>query len=362
MPASKPRVSLASNREVRDIYIDAADLARLGTFADFHWEEFNEASSWDAPPDVSPETDARFTALCRTSDALIVCHGSPRVTDRILAAAPGLKVIGELEGDRFAQRMDVEAAAARGVRALDTTHGSSYPVSEWALAMMMIGLRNAGAHFRKIIAGGWWADEDERRADSGFLRGELTGKTVGLIGCGHIGRKLLEYLKPFGCTVLVHDPYIPKEVADIYGFTLTSLDKALSVPDVVVCLAPLTPATKGMLGRREFGLLRPGAVFVNVSRGAIMQTDALIERLRKKDIVACLDVFNPEPVPQDSPVRQMENVFLTPHIAGVTARSRTRFFELMVDELRRFFEGHETRHDLLPRTMANRRGTPPPGR
>ncbi|MSQ08117.1 MAG: hypothetical protein EXR44_02270 [Dehalococcoidia bacterium] len=360
MPATRPLVSLASNREVRDIYLGAADMARLNAFADFHWEEFNEASSWDAPPVVSPDVDARFTALCQRSDALIVCHGSPRVTDRVLAAAHRLRVIGELEGDRFAQRIDVEAAAARGVKVLDTTHGSSYPVSEWALAMMMIGLRNAGAHFRKIIAGGWWADEAERRADPGFLRGELTGKTVGLIGCGHIGRRLLEYLKPFGCTVLVHDPYIPREVADIYGFTLTSLDMALSLPDVVVCLAPLTPATKGMLGRREFGLLRPGAVFVNVSRGAIMQTDALIERLQKKDVVACLDVFNPEPVPQDSPVRHMENVFLTPHIAGVTERSRTRFFELMVGELKRFFDGHETRHDLMPRTMADRRGTPPP--
>ncbi len=108
--------------------------------------------------------------------------------------------------------------------------------------------------------------------------------------------------------------------------------------------------------------MRPGTVFVNVSRGPIMKTDALIARLRKGDMVACLDVFDPEPVPADSPVRQMENVFLSPHVAGVTARSRTRFFELMVGELERFFAGHETRHDLLPRTVANRTGAPPPPR
>jgi phosphoglycerate dehydrogenase-like enzyme len=362
MSISRPRVALASERRVRDTYIEPSALMRLEAFADFHWEEFNEESSWDRPPAASPEAQARLITLCRESDALVVCHGSPRVTDQVLAAAPRLKFVGELEGDRFAQRIDVEAASARGVRAVDTTHGSSYPVSEWALAMMMIGLRNAGAHFRRIIAGGWWDSQEERWADPGFVRGELSGRTVGMIGCGHIGRRLLEYLKPFGCSVFVHDPYIPKEVADIYQFTLTSLDNVLSLPDVVVCLAPLTPATRGMLGRREFGLLRPGAVFVNVSRGAIMQTEALQERLQRKDIIACLDVFDPEPIPSGSPVRRMENVFITPHIAGVTARSRTRFFELMVDELDRFFGGHETRHDLLPRTMANRRGTPPPGR
>ncbi len=361
MSTARPVVSLASNRQVRDIYLEPATLARLKTSADFRYEEFNEPSSWDEPPDTTPETIARLVRLCQSSDALVVCHGAPRVSAEVLAAAPRLRFIGELEGDRFAQRIDVEAAAARGVKAVDTTHGSSYPVSEWALAMMMIGLRNAGAHFRKIIAGGGTLTTEQREADSGYQNGELSGRTVGLIGCGHIGRRLLEYLRPFGCDVYVHDPYIPREVADIYGFTLTTLDNVLSGPDVVVCLAPLTPKTRGMLGKREFGLLRPGAVFVNVSRGAIMQTDALIERLRKGDIIACLDVFNPEPIPPDSPVRHMENVFLTPHIAGVTARSRTRFFDLMVDELKRFFDGHETRHDLMPRTMANRRGQPPPG-
>jgi phosphoglycerate dehydrogenase-like enzyme len=360
MAGPRHRVSLASSRQVRDEYIAPPDLARLQAFADFQFEEFNETSSWDVPPATSPEVEARFVALCRQSDALIVCHGSPRVTGTTLAAAPRLKLVGELEGDRFAQRIDVEAAAARGVKAVDTTHGSSYPVSEWALAMMMIGLRNAGAHFRRLIAGGGWMNMEQRQRDFGYQKGELTGRTVGLIGCGHIGRRLLELLTPFHCRVLVHDPYIPRELADACGFTLTSLDKTLSEPEVVVCLAPLTPGTRGMLGPREFGLMRPGTVFVNVSRGPIMKTDALIERLRKGDMIACLDVFDPEPVPADSPVRQMENVFLSPHVAGVTARSRTRFFELMVDELERFFAGHETRHDLLPRTMANRTGAQPP--
>jgi phosphoglycerate dehydrogenase-like enzyme len=358
----RPRVLLACNPQVRRDYITAAALERLGRGAAFSWAEFNESSGWDAPPAASAAALVEFSRLCRSADALVVCHGSPRVSAEVLDAAPGLRFVGELEGDRFAQRIDVEAASARGVRAVDTTHGSSYPVSEWALALMMVGLRNAGSHFRRLIAGGGWMNMEQRLADPGYQQGELTGRTVGLIGCGHIGRRLLQLLAPFECRVFVHDPYIPREMADAVNFTLTSLDHVLSSTDVVVCLAPLTPGTRGMLGEREFGLLRSGTVFVNVSRGPIMQTGPLITRLQRRDIIACLDVFDPEPIPPDSPVRQMENVFLSPHIAGVTARSRTRFFDLMVDELERFFAGHETRHDLLPRTLANRRGQPPPPR
>jgi phosphoglycerate dehydrogenase-like enzyme len=128
--------------------------------------------------------------------------------------------------------------------------------------------------------------------------------------------------------------------------------------EVVVCLAPLTPRTRGMLGAREFALLRPGSVFVNVSRGAIVDSAALIERLSKGDIVAGLDVFDPEPVPADSPIKALPNVFLTPHIAGVTEAAYRRFFTLMVDELERFFAGRQPRYQLTPRSRADRRGEP----
>ena len=357
MTTAKPQVGLAATKHVRETYIEPADLERLSRFADFRWHEFNEPSSWDEAPDTSAKTMAELKEFARGLDALVVCHGSPRIDDEVFAAARRLMFVGELEGDRFAQRIDVEAARARGVRAIDTTHGSSYPVSEWALGMMLIGLRNAGAHFRKFIDNEEWGTPEQKQHAPEFQwNEELYGKTVGLIGGGYIARRLIEFLKPFHCDVLVHDPYLNADIAYAYGFTLTALDNIMSQSDVVVSLAPITPGTRGMLGRHEFAALKSGAVFVNVSRGAVVQTDALIERLEAGDIVACLDVFDPEPVPVDSPVRQMPNVFLSPHIAGTTERSRTRFFEEMVGELERHFSGHQTLFDLTPRTMANRRG------
>ncbi|MCH8230259.1 MAG: hydroxyacid dehydrogenase [Chloroflexi bacterium] len=357
MTGIRPQVGLACTAEVREQYIDDADLERLEKFADFHWQEFEEETSWDAAPEASDAVQTKFAKFTAGLDALVVCHGSPRVDEAVLASSGRLKLVGELEGDRFAQRIDVEAAIDRGVRAVDTTHGSSYPVSEWALGMMLIGLRSAGAHFRRLAAGELWGTPDQRNSAPEFAHNEeLTGKTVGLIGAGYIGRRLIELLKPFDVKILAHDPYIPSELASSLGFTLTSLDKVLSEPDIVVCLAPLTPGTRGMLGKREVSRFKPGAVFVNVSRGPIVDSEALIERLEAGDITACLDVFDPEPIPVDSRIRELPNVFLSPHIAGTTQRSRTRFFEEMVSELERHFSGHETLHNLTAQTLANRRG------
>jgi phosphoglycerate dehydrogenase-like enzyme len=196
----------------------------------------------------------------------------------------------------------------------------------------------------------------------GYRSGELSGASVGLIGCGIIGRRLLELLEPFGCDVYVHDPYVPRELADVYDVTFTSLEQVMELGEVVFCLAPLTPATRGLLGARAFGLMRNDAVFVNVGRGAVVQSDALLAELQSGRIIACLDVFDPEPIPADAAIRDLPNAFLTPHVAGETAASRRRLYSIMVDELGRFFAGHETRYDLSRATVANRTGQPPPDR
>src|SRR6185295_9995760 len=116
----------------------------------------------------------------------------------------------------------------------------------------------------------------------------------------------------------------------------------------------------GMIGAAELEWLPADSVFVNISRGPIVVSDALIERARRGDIRVSLDVFDPEPIPADSPIRDLPNVFLSPHIAGVTAACRPRFLTYMVDEIERFVAGHETMFDLTPRVLANRRVSAPP--
>ena len=350
--SSRPRVLIVCNQEVRDASLLPADLDRLSAIADWEWLRLEGGVAFG--PNEAPVAIRRLMDQIGDVAGIVVSHGSPKISAEVMDGAPKLKIIGELEGDRFAYRIDVEAAWERGIRTVDTTHGSSYPVAEWALGLILISLRNAGESFRRILAGD---AAKPPRTDFGYVHGELTGKRVGLIGCGHIGRRLVRLLRPFEVDIRVYDPYLASEMPDAIGVVKTSLENVLSRSDVIVCLAPHTPATEGMLGRRELDLIPSNSVFVNVSRGAVVDSDALIARLTRGDIVAGLDVFDPEPIPPDSEIIGLPNVFLSPHIAGVTLASRHRFFSLMVDELERFFRGEEPLFELTPRSLANRQGS-----
>ena len=352
MTSARPRVLIVCSREVRELSLLAEDLERLAAVADWEWLRVEGGVAFGANEDAGAVRE--LMEKVGDVDGVVVSHGAPRISAEVMDGAPRLKIIGELEGDRFAYRIDVEAAWERGIRTVDTTHGSSYPVAEWALGLILISLRNAGESFRKILAGD---TEKSAHDDFGFVHGELTGKRVGLIGCGHIGRRLVQLLRPFEVEIRVYDPYLASEMPDAIGVVKTSLEKVLSESDVIVCLAPHTPATEGMIGPRELEMIPSNSVFVNVSRGAVVDSDALIARLKRGDIVAGLDVFDPEPIPADSEIIGLPNVFLSPHIAGVTLASRHRFFSLMVDELERFFRGEEPLFELTPRSMANRRGS-----
>ena len=349
---TQPNVLIACSQSVRDHYLSEADLARLSNIA--HWDWFAGEGGGIYDTNESPEAAAALTQRIADVDALVVCHGSPTITGAIMDAAPRLRFIGELEGDRFASRIDLEAAWQRHIRTVDTTNGSSYPVAEWALALTLVAIRNAGAQFRRIIAGNTKVDQTALRQSPGTL----TGRRVGLLGCGHMGRRLIKLLRPFDVELWVHDPYLPREMAEALGFLQTSLDNLLAHCDVIICLVPLTPGTRGMIGARELALIRPGSTLVSVSRGPVIQSDALVARLKQGDIFAGLDVFDPEPIPPESAIIHLPNVFLSPHIGYYGDTVQQQFFTLMVDELERFFQGHETFFDLTPRSKANRTGSP----
>ncbi len=335
------------NQRIYDTYVAPEEVRRLEKFSTFEWLLYEDDNNFDKESRTS-----KFLESISSVDGLIISHGSPTINSEIMDATSNLKIIGELEDDRFANRVDLEAAWKRNICTVDTTNGSSYPVSEWALALILISLRNAGAQFRRIIAGHTKMDPDAFK----YAGGLLVRKRVGLIGCGHMGRRLMKYLQPFETEIWVYDPYLPREMAESLGFLQTSLENILSKCQVIVCLAPLTPKTRGMIGENELNRIPSGAVLVNVSRGAIINSEALIERLKRGDIIAGLDVFDPEPIPPDSEILHLPNVFITPHFAYFTGNQYRESFGLMVDELDRFFHGHETFFDLTSRSLANRRG------
>ncbi|MEQ6897789.1 NAD(P)-dependent oxidoreductase [Microbacterium sp. KR10-403] len=353
MTGTRLRVGIACSPETRALYIGAAELARLETFADVvHLDIRVPGDPWQRPEHV-PALEERLCAFVADLDVLIVCHGAPVVSAAVIAAAARLRVIGELEGDRFGRRVDMAAARAAGVVVVDTTHSSSWPVSEWALALILVGLRQH-ARFRDIIAGKSMRDDDYRTAPPAR---ELTGRTVGLIGFGRIGWRLRELLEPFRTRVLAYDPFAPRELADALHVDFAPLEQVMAC-EIVVCLAPETSTTTGMIGARELDLLPRDAVFVNVSRGVVVDRAALEAKAARGDAWFGLDAHDPEPIAVDTPLRAMRNVFLSPHLGGMTVEAQPRFFSLMVDELARYDEGVEPRAQLTDRALRGRGAAP----
>lgn len=350
-PLRRPRIGIACNAETQKLYLGREDLERLEHLGDVLIEEYDvQGADWSMTPTV-PVIEDRFCVFVADLDVLLVCHGGPRVTARVLADAPRLKIVGELEGDRFAGRVDVQAAKEADVLVVDTTHSSSWPVSEWALALALIGLRQH-ARFRDIIAGQQMSHADYR---TNAPARELTGKRVGMIGFGHIAWRLRELLVPFDVSVVAYDPYAPRELADALRIDFASLETVMGC-DVVICLAPATTVTAGMIGASELALLVRDAVFVNVSRGVVVDVEALVAKARQQDAWFGLDAHEPEPIAVDSPLREMRNVFLSPHIGGMTVEAQPRFFTLMVDELERYYGGAEPRAQITDRVVAGRGG------
>ena len=277
----------------------------------------------------------------------------PPLTATVFRACSGLRIVG-VRGDRFGTGVDLPAAHEQGVRVIDTDNISSAPpVAEWDLAMMLVCLRNAGAVYRQMMAGTeTWAVA----GNEGFVHGELTGKRVGLVGCGHVGQRLIELLGPFRVDLLVSDPYLEEEVAGRLQILRGRLEEVLDHAEILVVQVPHTPKTEGLIGAAELERLGDGRILVNCSRGKVIDQQALIARLQTGRLLAGLDVFDPEPLPADSVLRRLPNVFCTPHIAWYAPHVFHRYFGSLVDEFVRFFTGGELSYELTRRMVDIRHG------
>jgi D-3-phosphoglycerate dehydrogenase len=156
-----------------------------------------------------------------------------------------------------------------------------------------------------------------------FTNTELRGKTLGVVGLGRIGTRLVELCAPFAMRVVAYDPYVDEAGATAQGVELTSFDTLLAESDFVVATCPLTDATAGLFDRAAFARMKPTAYFVTTARGEVHDEDALLDALRSGAIAgAGIDVFHAEPPPPDHPLLALDTVIATPHIAGVTHEAR----------------------------------------
>ncbi|MFI8891189.1 hydroxyacid dehydrogenase [Streptomyces paradoxus] len=289
--------------------------------------------------------DPAGAAALASTQVLITGWGCPHLDAGVLAAAPGLGAVLHAAGS--VRSLVGEALWEHGVKVSSAVTGNALPVAEYTLAMILLLGKDTFDHRERFRRTHTYPGPAETAATGNL------GRRVGVIGASRVGRRLLELLRPFDLTVLLHDPYVSPAEAAALGAESLSLEDLLRHSDIVSLHAPDIPATHHMLDRDRLALVRDGGVLVNTARGALVDHEALTDELVSGRLNAVLDVTDPEPLPAGSPLYHLPNVFLTPHIAGSLGNELERLGRIVVEELERLAAGvpplHEVRHADLAR-------------
>ena len=289
-------------------------------------------------------TQDQVLDLLPGADAALTTWGAPRFDQRALDRADRLKIIGHAAGT--IKGLVVPEAFDRGIAVTHAAAVIAESVGEWALTVTLMALRKA-YEFNKSMHE---PDGDKRRFGFG---NELYHKRVGIVAASMTGRAFIRLLQPFQADIVVFDPYLSDDRAHELGVRrIDDLDELFATCDVVSNHAPTTPETNGMIGAPQLARLRDGALFVNTARAGAIDYDALTRELQSGRIRAALDVYPKEPLALESPLRRLDNVILSPHVAGGTWESRLRLGEAIVDEFARFFRGEPLRHGVTKQMLA----------
>lgn len=276
--------------------------------------------------------------LCADAEILIT-HLAP-VTEGLLERCGKLRFIGVSRGGPT--NINVKAAKARGIAVCNVPGRNASAVAEFTIGAILATIRRIVEGDADLSRGVWRGDlyRHDRTGD------ELSDLTVGIIGYSHIGQRVVRLLKPFGCRILICDPYVRLTVQDgIDGVEQVDLDTLCARADVISLHARVTPETIGMLSADRIARMKPGVTIINTARGSLIDEAAMIAALQSGHLGgAALDTFAVEPPAPDNPLLAMKNVTLTPHIAGASRRVASFAAEQIAADLGRFLRG-ETLHN-----------------
>ncbi len=283
----------------------------------------------EADPDVLREADVIFSGW----------HMS-KMDSNFLEAAPNLKAV--FYGAGSTKYFVTDDVWERDITICSAYTANAIPVAEFTLGQILLSLKSVWYHSRDI------------RHKRDFVRSEcfgpgIYGSTVGLVSLGTIAKYLCQFLAPFNVRIIAYDPYVDKETASMLNVELCSLEDVFRCADVVSLHSPLNSQTIGMIRGDHLLSMKPYSTFINTARGAIVDESEMIEALKQRcDLTAMLDVTEPEPPLRTSPLYDLKNVILTPHIAGSMGLECRRMGDMMVQELKRYVSGRP----LATRVMA----------
>jgi phosphoglycerate dehydrogenase-like enzyme len=308
--------------DVRRALFDIEAVARL-----------REIAECDPAVVVTDFADPEVAAELGQVEVLLTGWGCPPLTAEVLARMPRLRTVVHAAGS--VKGHVTGACWQRGITVASAAGANALPVAEYTLAAILFAGKRVVESARTY--------RERRDAPPGGLSyyagvGNFR-RTVGVVGASRIGRRVIELLRPFDLSVLLSDPYVTGEQAAALGVEPVGLDELARRADVVTLHAPQLPETRHLFDRARLALMRDGTTLVNTARGSLVDTAALTAELVTGRLNAVLDHTDPEVLPADSPLYDLPNVLLTPHIAGSLGGELPRLARAALDELARYAEG-----------------------
>ena len=303
--------------EVRDSFFSEEQRVRLERLGCVEWNANAEQYG-----------EEELAEKLRGVDICISGWGNTPFHEKTLKYADKLKLIAHIGGS--VRPMVGDAAFERGIRVCSGNRVFAESVAEGVLTYMLCSLRKIGEYEARMAAGEWPSLIGTRG---------LLGRSVGLVGYGMIAEYLVKFLKPFGCGILVSSRHISEEELAAAGIEAASAEEIFRTCDIVSLHNSLTMRTKHSIGAELLNSMKDGALLVNTARGALIDEEALVSVLKERSVWAALDVYETEPLPMDSPLRDCERVLLMPHAAGPTADRRYAVTSYVLDDMERFLNG-----------------------
>ncbi|RLI46760.1 hypothetical protein DRO64_00440 [Candidatus Bathyarchaeota archaeon] len=276
---------------------------------------------------------------------VLIVHLAP-ITKEVMEASGKLRVVGCMRGGPV--NIDIDAATMLGIPVLRAPGRNAEAVADYTIGLIIAHVRNI-VRACTLLKQGIWRDEFYFYEECGF---ELENKVLGIVGFGKVGREVAKRAKALQMRILAYDPYVSPNLMKSLGVEPTTLEKLLEESDVVTLHVRLTDETRHMIGERELKRMKPTAILVNTSRGEIVDEKALIKALNEGWIAgAALDVFEKEPLPPDHPFLKMDNVTITPHIAGASKEVVKRSVIMIAEDVKRLLKGEKPLYCVNPEVL-----------
>jgi len=269
------------------------------------------------------------------------------ISSKLFDAMPHVRIVGVSRAGT--ENVNINEATKRKILVFNVEGRNAEAVSDFTVGLIIAESRNiARAHY--AIKNGKWR---KNFLNSDWIP-QLNEKTIGIIGFGYIGKLLVKKLSGFNVKIIVHDPFINRPIGNEYDVRLVDKETLLKESDFVTLHARLRPDNKHMLGIKELDMMKPTACLINTARAGLVDQSALISILRDRKIAgAALDVFNNEPLEQESELIKLDNVTLTTHIAGTTKEALSNSPGLLMEDIQRFFTGKNPKFVKNPEVLSD---------